>query len=141
VFSLGLNEVQQALDGKANEIQREFVSVSGRLEEIGRLMLEVRGQEKQKLLVEHKELRKRQQELADEVNLWRDRAKSVRQQRSMESLKTFLSELLPEVEPHTRSILERTIYLIDAPDEERAQIMQDQASTLASTPAGRFTRQ
>ena len=56
----------------------------------------------------------------------------------LESLKTFLSDLLPKVEPHTRSILERTIYLIDAPEEERAKLVQDQSSTLASTPAGRL---
>jgi hypothetical protein len=138
VFSLGLNEVQKALSGKADEIQREFIKISGELERIGSLLLEARGQEREELRAKHLELRKRQQELADSVNLWRDRAKSVRQQRSLEKLKAFLTDLLPEFEPHTRSILERTIYLIDAPDEEKAQFIQSQSATVASTPAGRL---
>jgi hypothetical protein len=138
VFSLGINEVQKALSGKADEIQREFVKVSEKLEETGRLLLELRGQERGELLAEQKKLRIRQQELAEKVNLWRERAKSVRQHRTLESLKKFLTELLPEVEPRIRSVLERTIYLIDAPEEELAQFIQDQTSTVASTPAGRL---
>ena len=138
MFSLGINEVQKALSGKADEIQREFVKVSEKLEETGRLLLELRGQEREELLGEQKKLRKRQQELADEVNLWRDRAKAVRQQRSLELLKKFLTELVPKVEPHIRSVLERTIYLIDAPEEELAKFMKDQSTTIASTPAGRL---
>lgn len=138
MFSLGINEVQKALSGKADEIQREFVKISEKLEESGRLLLELRGQEREELLGEQKKLRKRQQELADEVNLWRDRAKAVRQQRSLELLKKFLTDLVPMVEPHIRSVLERTIYLIDAPEEELAKFIKDQSTTIASTPAGRL---
>lgn len=138
MFSLGINDVQKALSGKANEIQREFVQVCERLDDTGRMLLELRGEEKSKLQIEQKALRIRQQELADEVNLWRDRAKAVRQQRSLESLKTFLTDLLPEVEPHIRSVLERSIYLIDAPEEELAEFMQDESSSIAISPAGRL---
>jgi hypothetical protein len=138
VFSLGINEVQKALGGKADEVQREFIKVCDRLDETGRMLLELRGKERDELLAEQKKLRLRQQELAEEVNLWRERAKSVRQQRSLESLKKFLTDLLPKVEPHIRSILERTIYLIDAPEEELAQFIQDQSSSIATTPAGRL---
>jgi hypothetical protein len=138
VFSLGINEVQKVLSGKADEIQREFVKVSRELEETGRLLLELRGKERDELLVEQKKLRKRQQELAQEVNLWREHAKSVRQQRSLESLKKYLTDLLPKLEPHMRSILERTIYLIDAPEEEVAQYVQSQSTKIATTPAGRL---
>jgi hypothetical protein len=138
VFSLGINEVQKALSGKADEIQREFVKISEKLEETGRLLLEVRGKEREELQAEQKKLRERQQELADEVNQWRDCAKAVRQQRSLELLKNFLIDLVPKVEPHIRTVLERTIYLIDAPEEELAQFIKDQSTTIASTPAARL---
>ncbi len=138
MYSLGINEVEKVLNGKADEIQREFVEVSEKLDRTGRLLLELRGQERNEFLAEQKKLRMRQQELAEEVNLWRERAKGVRRQRSLESLKKFLTDLLPSVDPHTRSILERTIYLIDAPEEELTQFIQDQTSDIASTPAGRL---
>ena len=138
MYSLGLNEVQKAIGKKADEIQKEFIEICEKLEEIGRLILESRGEIKEQLQSEQKKLRVRQQELAEEVNLWRDRAKSVKQQRSLESLKKFLNDLIPEVEPHIRSILERTITLIDTPQEELADIAQAQTASLAATPASRL---
>jgi hypothetical protein len=138
VFSIGISDVQKALSGKADAIQREFVKVSEELDDTGRKLLELRGKSQDELKARQKELRVQQQELAEEVNLWRDRAKAVRQQRSMESLKKFLNDLVPEVEPQLRSILERTIYLIDAPEEEVAAFMQNQSTSVALTPAGRL---
>lgn len=138
MFSIGISDVQKALSSMADAIQREFVKVSGELDDTGRKLLELRGESKEELKAKQKALRLQQQKLAEEVNLWRDRAKQVRQQRSMESLKKFLNDLLPEVEPQIRTVLERTIYLIDAPEEEIAALMQSQSTAVALTPAGRL---
>ncbi|OGO20535.1 MAG: hypothetical protein A2Z14_16405 [Chloroflexi bacterium RBG_16_48_8] len=53
-------------------------------------------------------------------------------------MKAFLTDLLPKVEPHIRSVLERSIYLIDAPEEELAHFIQDQSASLTVSPAGRL---
>lgn len=138
MFSLGISEVQKALSGKADEVQREFVKISEELEDIGRKILELRGQEAEELRVEHKALRIQQQELAEEVNLWRERARGVRQQRGIDGLRAYLTDLLPEVDAPIRSVLKRSIELIDTPEEELARMSAQEATVVAQTAAGRL---
>ena len=121
MFNLGISEVQNALSEKADEIQREFVKVSDELDNTGKKILELRGQGAEELRAEQKVLRIRQQELAEEVNLWRERARAVRSQRGLEGLRSFLTDLLPDVDAPLRSILKRSIELIDTPEEELAK--------------------
>jgi len=138
VFTLGINEVQNALSEKADEVQREFVKVSEELDNTGRKLLELRGEEAEELRAEQKALRLRQQELAEDVNLWRERARAVRQQRSIAGLRTFITDLLPEVDAPIRSILKRSIELIDTPEEERAEMTFQETNVVAQTAAGRL---
>jgi len=138
VFALGISEVQKALSEKADEIQREFVKISEELENTGRKLLELRGESAEELRAEQKALRIRQQELAEDVNLWRKHARAVRQQRGIEGLRSFLTDLLLEVEAPIRSILKRSIELIDTPEEERAKMISQEAVVSSQTQAGRL---
>jgi myosin heavy subunit len=138
VFSLGISEVQKALSEKADEIQREFVKVCEELDNTGKKLLELRGENAEELRAEQKDLRVRQQKLAEEVNLWRSRARQVRQQRGIDGLRTFLTNLLPEVDPPIRSVLKRSIELIDTPEEELAKMTSQEATVTAQTAAGRL---
>ncbi len=57
MIGLGLRQLQDALNHKADVIQREFVAASDRLQALGKLMLEERGESREKLRKEQDELR------------------------------------------------------------------------------------
>ncbi|NIM93890.1 MAG: hypothetical protein GTO18_09295 [Anaerolineales bacterium] len=138
MFALGIREVQGAFDEKADEIQREFVGVSDELSNVGRKLLEIRGPDADELRVKQKELRARQQELAEEINLWRERSRAVLQQRTKERLKLYLEELQRDVDEEMRTKLERAVYLIDAPDEVLDEMRRDISAPRKQTEASRL---
>jgi hypothetical protein len=138
VFALGLTDLQRAIDAKANEIQKEFVALSHELEDLSRSLLELRGDELEEMREEQIKLRKRQAELAEEVNLWRERARDVIRQRSEDTLKTHLNELLPNTDGALKMTIERTLRMIDAPEEELARLAEEEKRALDQTPVDRL---
>ncbi len=138
MFALGLRQVQDALDRKADEIQREFVALSQRLDDLGRRMLEAEGEERKKLREEQVALRQMQHALAEEVNLWRDRSRAVRHQPGEGALRRFLQELLELGEPGVEAAIKYALYLMDAPPEELERLSRAEESREPQTPAGRL---
>jgi hypothetical protein len=138
VFALSIREVQKALNEKADEIQREFVQISEELSEVGRKLLELRGEEANELRLEQKRLRESQQKLAEEINLWRDRSRRVQQQRGLVGMRAYITELLPQVDDVVRKKFERVIELIDTPEEELTDFLPGQQVDSEQTPAGRL---
>ncbi|MGH2523401.1 MAG: hypothetical protein ACRDH2_12935 [Anaerolineales bacterium] len=134
-----LRQLQEALNRKADSVQREFTAVGDQLKVIGRRLLE-RNVDREPLLAEQEALRARQQALAGEVNLWRDRARGVVQQRSDELLRAFLRDILAALpgDEAVRPAVEHVLYLLDAPEEELAKLAQRQAQARPTTPAGRL---
>ncbi len=122
MIGLGLRQLQDALNRKADTIQKEFISLSERIDELGRLMLEVEEEDRQRLREDQKALREEQQGLAEEINTWRDRARSVTQQPGQESLRNYLNDLLELEEEMVRPAIEHAIYLLDAPEDELAAL-------------------
>jgi hypothetical protein len=138
MFALGLNQVQKALDKKADQIQREFVGISDELDELGRQLLEVEEGDREQIRDQQQALRARQQELADEVNLWRARARQVRTQPGEDALRGYLSELKAFDDPILNPAVEHAQYLMDAPEEELEQLMQQETVTTVTSQAGRL---
>lgn len=138
MFVLGLQQVQESLGRHADEIQRQFVQLSDELTSIGSTLLEVRGKEREQLRSKQKRLRAQQQDLAQEVNLWRDRARKVLTQKGESSLRAYLEELLPLELPDVTSAVEHTLYLLDASDEELEALSAADLKPKVSTPAGRL---
>lgn len=138
MFALGLRQVQQALDQKANQIQHEFILTSEQLEDIGRKLLEGTGEDRQKLREQQRFLRDRQQTLADEVNTWRGRARGVRSQPGADALRKFLNELSELNDPLLTPSIQHALYLLDAPEEELAKLAEQDTPTAMTTPAGRL---
>jgi hypothetical protein len=138
VYAIGLREVQQMFSGRADEFQHEFMAVSEELREVGIKLLEERGEKADALRRKQNALRQRQEELAQTVNQWRDRARAVIQQRSVEGLRDFLTKMLPEVDPSMRAKLKKVIELIDTPQEELEKLDRMQMQPLAQTAAGRL---
>ncbi len=140
VIGLGLRQVQDALDRKADELQREFVRLSDEIAEAGRKLLEAELEERQQFSDRREKLKARQQVLADEINLWRERARAVTQQRGPGSLRTYLTELKQLEEPLIVTSVDHALYLMDAPPEEIERLLEQPAEATEQTPAGRLLR-
>jgi hypothetical protein len=138
VFAIGLRQLQQALDQKANLIQQEFILASEQLEEVGRKLLEAVPEDHDRLREQQRSLRARQQGLADEVNTWRERARGVRSQAGAHSLRTYLNELLKLDDPLLTPAIQHSLYLLDAPEEELAKLAGQESPSAITTPAGRL---
>jgi len=137
VIGIGLRDLEEAISAKADALQRVFSDMSMELDELGKSMLELRGDEKQAAREKQKELRTKQRELAADINTWRERARAVRHQSSISSLQTYLEELSTLGEEAITAAVERTRALIesggsDVSQEERADLRQEQ------TPAQRL---
>ncbi len=139
MIGFGLRQLQVVLHRKADEVQREFVAVSERLEKIGRLLLEVGGEERERLKAEQVQLRARQSLVADNVNLWRQRARQVLQQRGGTTLRAYLEELNLLEDAEVRPAVQHALYLMDAPPEELERLAEERARPEANrTPVGRL---
>lgn len=139
MIGLGLRQVQAALNRKADEIQREFVAASERLEEIGRKMLEVTEEDRRALRAEQGALRERQVTLAEEINLWRERGRKVLNQPGQTSLRAYLNELLSLEDPAITPAVQHALYLLDAPEEELERLSAT-PERAAETPAARLLK-
>lgn len=137
MIGLGLRQVQDALNRKADSIQREFIEISNRIEDIGRQMLELRGEERQALREEQLETRERQQRLADEINAWRARARTITQQSNMESLRAQLEELEGLNDALLQPAVKQALYMLDASPEE-LEALTERPEPTEQTPVGRL---
>ncbi|MCZ6530929.1 MAG: hypothetical protein O6949_11470 [Chloroflexi bacterium] len=138
MIGLGLRQVQQALDSKADAIQREFIATGDELDEVGRELLEASPEQREPLREKQRLLRDRQRDLAAEVNEWRDRARGVRSQPGQHTLREYLNDLLKLDDPLLTPSIEHALYLLDAPEEELEKLAQQEDTTIASTQAGRL---
>jgi len=137
VIGLGLRQLEEVVSAKADALQRVFSELSTELDDLGKLMLELRGDEKQAAREKQKELREKQRELAEAINEWRARARGVRHQSSITKLVAFLDELALLEEPEVNAAIEHTRMLIESGGE---QVADEQPGDLLAvqTPAQRL---
>lgn len=138
MIGTGLRQLQEMLNRKADAVQREFIAVGERLQALSRRALEAGLEDRARLLTEQEALHETQRTLAGQVNLWRDRARAVLRQQSDEALRAFLAELLAEADEAVKPAVQHVLYLLDAPEEELAQLAQGQTRARPTTPAGRL---
>ena len=130
--------MQQALDSKADSIQREFIAAGDELDEIARQLLDAEPDQREPSREKQRILRDRQRDLAGEVNEWRDRARGVRSQPGQHTLREFLNDLLKLDDPLLTPSVKYALYLLDAPEEELEALMQQEETTVVTTQAGRL---
>lgn len=138
MLAIGVRELEEALDGKANKIQRDFVRLSEELADINLKLIEADASEREALQREQVSVRDQQKVLAEEINKWRDRARDVLQQRTKERLKVFLQELLPIVDGSLKTRVERSLFLLDASEEELAALLEKEQRPTDQSQAGRL---
>lgn len=136
-IGIGLRQVQLAVDRKADAVQQQFIELSDELDELGRQMLEVGDEERNAIKEKQKELREEQLVIAEEVNVWRTRARKVLQQPGVSSLRSFLNELIEYQEDLITPTVERALMLLDLPPEERLQ-HEAEKEVMDQSPAGRL---
>jgi hypothetical protein len=134
---MGLRPLQEALNRKADEVQRAFIELSDRVDELSKRILEARGDERRALRDEQNSLREDQNRVAEEINLWRDRARKVLQQPGRESLRAYLHELGELDDPIVQPAVEQALRVMDMPPEELVDLAQDQRP-IEKTPAARL---
>ena len=134
----GLRQLQETLNRKADAVQREFIAVGEKLQELSRKIAEPHGADREPLIAEQEALRERQRSLADEINLWRDRARRVLRQQGDAMLRAYLDELLATDDETVHSAVEHALYLFNASEEELAQLAQSQLAAKPTTPVGRL---
>ncbi len=138
MIGLGLRQLQDALHHKADAVQHEFVEISDRLQVTAKKLMEARGEEQDALRKDMEELRARQQAVADEVNIWRERARSVMQQRDKEALRSLTQQLLEAGDADLRPAAEHVLFLLDATEEQLAALAVPEGKMEAKTPAARL---
>jgi hypothetical protein len=135
---LGLRQLHESLNRKADKIQREFITISDRLRAIGQRLVESREDEHERLLVEQEELREQRSVVATEVNRWREHARQVVSQSEPELLRAYLLKLLDEGDEALRPAIERCLHLLDHPEDEEADPDGGPDAERPSGPAGRL---
>jgi hypothetical protein len=139
MFGQGLRQVQETLNRKADTVQREFSVIGQQLEALGQKIKNTPGADSGPLLAEREALYDKQRDLADEANLWRDRARGALRQQNDEAIRAYLNELLATHDETVRPAVEHMLHLLDAPEEELITLAQSQLQAIAATtPAGRF---
>jgi len=138
VIALGLRQVQQALNYKADQIQKQFIEASAAVDDIGRRLLESQTEEKEQLREEQKAARARQQELAELINHWRDRARAVLSQSGEAKLRAYLNELLELQDDLLTPSVKHALFLLEATEEELEKLAESERPASPQTPAGRL---
>jgi hypothetical protein len=133
-----LRQLQEALNHKADTIQREFIVVGEKLHSLGRRITEARGDEQQALLAEQEALHQNRQALAEEVNIWRDRAREVFRSQGEAQLRGFLTGLTTMNDETVRAAAERALILANATEEQLAALAETEVRARPTTPAGRL---
>lgn len=140
MFAKALRRVQEAINLHADEIQHEFITVSDELKTFPRRIQEADAEGRATLQAEQAALQSRQRQLAEDINLWRERARDVLRQPGEKQLHAFLEELQTAELEQVRSAAERALFVMDAPTAELEKMADELAAPIAksNTPAGRL---
>lgn len=136
-IGIGLRYVKEALERKASAVQQEFIQLSEQLEDLGHKIPDAEEEEKKTIREQQQVLRVEQQQIADNVNLWRTRARDVTQQSGTSSLKSYLNELLELNEELVTPAVQNALTLMDTPPDERG-FPEEQPILAQQTPVGRL---
>ena len=120
MLGLGLRQLQEAINRKADAVQREFILVSERLKAIGLQLVETHEADRDRLLAEQEQLRERQLAIAEEVNHWRSRAREVVLKGEEDELRGFLQDLAAAGDETVRAAVDRTLQALDNPEADQA---------------------
>ena len=129
--------MQAALERKASAVQQEFIQLSEQLDELGWQIADADEEEKKAIREKQKTIRIEQQQIAEDVNLWRRRAREVTQQPGTTSLRSYLNDLLELNEELVTPAVQNALTLMDTPPDERS-FPDEEPILTQQTPVGRL---
>jgi hypothetical protein len=135
---LELRDLAQILDLKVNSVQREFTSIADRLSVLRRKWSEVEEPERPAIIAEQETLKEKQILVAEQVNVWRDRLRSIEAPSGENALAKALDELLTCGDLEIVAAVENSKRLIAMDPEEKAALFQKTVAVAANTPVGRL---
>lgn len=138
MIGLGLRQLREALDRKADEVQREFVSLSDTLAELNAELLELDGEAKIEHQAKIKAAKTRQVQVAEEINTWRERARHVIQTRGGQSLRTYIEDLKELGEEDITRAVDQALWMMDLPEEAMDMLSEQANQPKTQTPVGRL---
>jgi hypothetical protein len=136
-IGIGLRQVKEALERKASAVQHEFIQLSEQLEDLGRIIVDAEEEKRKTIREEQQVLRVEQQQIAENVNRWRTRAREVTQQPGTTSLRAYLNDLLELNEELVTPAVQNALVLLDTPPDERG-FPEEQPILRQQTPVGRL---
>lgn len=138
MLGLGLRHLQDVLNRKADEVQREFLRLNDEIEALNAEILNLKGEARTRAVAQQREMRAQQQEIAQEINLWRERARSVTTTGGPQGLRALLEEFKTLEDPTIVAAVDRTLLAIESPEEAAAAFSDDDGSREPQTPVGRL---
>jgi hypothetical protein len=140
MLGLGLKQVQDSLNRKADQIQREFVELSEKVDRLNIELLQLEGEGRKSALEQQREMRARQQEIAEDINLWRERARAVTSTAGSISLRALLEELSEVDDGDVKASVARALHMLDSPEDAQQMLGESDREREAETPVGRLLR-
>ena len=125
------------MERKASAVQQDFIQLSEQLDDLGRQISDADDDEKKAIREQQQALRVEQLQIAEDVNLWRRRAREVTQQPGTTSLRSYLNDLLEFNEELVTPAVQNSLTLMDTPPEERG-FAEEQPILTQQTPVGRL---
>jgi hypothetical protein len=138
LIGLGLRQLREALDRKADEVQREFSTLSDTLAELTAELLEYDGEARTAHLEKIKKVKAQQVVVAEEINTWRERARHVIQTRGGQTLRTYIEELKSLGEENITRAADQALWMMDSPEEAMEFMAQQANQPQEQTPVGRL---
>lgn len=117
MIGFGLRQLQEALNRKADKVQREFVDLSEEIQTLNAKLLELEGDARKPVQGQLKGLRARQVQVAEEINLWRERGRMVIQTRGGQELRGYLDELGRLEDADVKEAVKNALWIMDSPEE------------------------
>jgi hypothetical protein len=138
LIGLGLRQLREALDRKADEVQREFASLSDTISDLNGELLELEGDDRAKHMEKIKEAKARQVAVAEEINTWRERARHVIQTRGGQSLRDYIDELKALGEEGVTRAADQALWMMDSPEEAMESFAQQANEPQEQSPVDRL---
>ncbi len=107
------------MERKASAVQNEFIQLSEQLDDLAREISEADEDGRKPIREQQQALRVEQQQIAEDVNLWRRRAREVTQHPGTSSLRAYLNDLLELNEELVTPAVQNALTLLDTPPDER----------------------
>lgn len=133
-----VTQLQRLMERKASAVQRSFLKMSQELEDLGNEMMKLSGEEHRTALARQKEIRQEQQNVAENINVWRDFAREAVLQGTEERMREYIGRIKQQADDDLMEELDDLLFLLDNPDEILKRLEEAERKADSGTPVDRL---